>query len=73
MVDGTDEKTISDAAMFIYKMLVSKDYQKNNCHYIIFLNKNDLPNYVGRTKLEQKLEDEIEHIKQSKINLGEEN
>ena len=59
--------------MFICKMLVSKDYQKNNCNYIIFLNKNDLPTYIGKTKIEQKLEDEIEHIKQSRINLGEEN
>lgn len=59
--------------MFIYKMLVSKDYQKNNCNYIIFLNKNDSPTYIGKTKIEQKLEDEIEHIKQSRINLGEEN
>lgn len=59
--------------MFLYKMLVSKDYQKNNCNYIIFLNKNDLTSYVGKAKIEQKLEDEIEHIKQSRINLGEEN
>lgn len=57
VVDGTDEKTISDASMFMYKVLVSKEYQRNNCDYIIFFNKNDLPSYLGKAKLEQKLED----------------
>lgn len=70
-MDGTEEKTISDAAMFMYKMLVSKDYQKNNCNYIIFLNKKDEAGYLGRVKMEQKLEDEMEHIKQSRISEGE--
>lgn len=37
--------------MFIYKMLVSKEYQKNNCNYIIFLNKKDLPGYLGKVKI----------------------
>ncbi len=37
--------------MFLYKVLVSKDYQKNNCNYIIFVNKNDLSGYLGRAKL----------------------
>jgi len=40
---------------------------------VILLNKNDLSAFIGRAKLEQKLEDEIEHIKQSRINQGEEN
>lgn len=50
VIDGTDEKSISDAAMFIYKVLVAKEYLNNNCNYIIFLNKNDLPGYIGKTK-----------------------
>jgi|688.fasta_scaffold277773_1 hypothetical protein len=37
--------------MFLYKVLVSKDYQKNNCNYIIFANKNDAPGFIGRVKL----------------------
>ena len=55
MIDGTDNKLISDAAMFMYKVLVSKEYQRNNCNYVIFLNKNDTEAYIGKAKISQKL------------------
>lgn len=73
VIDGTDEKTFSDAAMFIYKVLVSKEYQRERGNYVVFLNKKDAGGYLGRAKIEHKLEDQIEHIKQARINLGEEN
>ena len=31
VIDGSDAKTLSDAAMFLYKVLVSKNYQKKEC------------------------------------------
>lgn len=57
MIDGTDEKTFSDAAMFIYKVLVSKEYQRERGNYVVFLNKKDAGGYLGRAKIEHKLED----------------
>ena len=73
VVDGSDAKSLSDAAMFLYKVLVSKSYQKKECEYIIFLNKSDAKGYVGKSAAQKKIEDEIEHIKQSRINQAEEN
>lgn len=72
-MDGCDPKSFSDASMFIYRVLVSKEYQRHNCNYLIFLNKSDAPGYWGEARFRQKLEDEIELIKQSRINQGEEN
>lgn len=58
--------------MFMYRTLISTNYQRRNCEYLIFLNKNDDKKFIGMNKTKQKIEDEIEHIKQSRINSGEE-
>ena len=73
LVDGTDAKYLSDAAMFLYKVLVSKKYQNQECHYMFFLNKSDSSNFMGKPAAQKRLEDEMEHIKHSRINQGEEN
>ena len=31
VIDGSDSKTLSDAAMFLYKVLASKSYQNKEC------------------------------------------
>jgi translation elongation factor EF-1alpha len=59
VIDGSDEKGISDAAMFMDRVLVCRGYQKKECNYLVFLNKNDLPEYIGHVRFQQKLEDEI--------------
>lgn len=41
VIDGTNTYTFGDEAMFLYRVLVNKAYQRDNCHYIIFLNKKD--------------------------------
>ena len=73
VIDGTDQKSLSDAAMFLYRVLVSKAYQRYNSNYLIFLNKSDETGYMGKAAALKRLEDEIEHIKHSRINQGEEN
>ena len=72
VIDGTDDKTLADAAMFLYRVLVSKVYQKEECGYILFLNKSDATGYIEKAAAERKLEDEMEHIKQSRIKGGDE-
>jgi GTPase SAR1 family protein len=41
IIDGTDSKKLGDAALFIYRVLISKQYQKDPNNYLIFLNKED--------------------------------
>ncbi len=41
VVDGTDSTKLGDVALFMYRLLVSKSYQKRECNYIVFLNKSD--------------------------------
>lgn len=57
IIDGSDDATFSDAAMFIYRVLISKSYQNRNCNYVVFLNKKDHKNYMGLIKARQRLED----------------
>ena len=47
VIDGTDSKKLADAALFIYRVLVSKMYQKDSCNYLIFLNKNEEKGFFG--------------------------
>ena len=47
VVDGTDSKKLGDAALFIYRILVSKQFQKDPCNYLLFLNKNDEKGFHG--------------------------
>lgn len=71
MVDGADSKKLGDAALFIYRVLVNKHFQKDPCNYVVFLNKNDLKTFHGQEKLVKRIEDEIETIKVSRRNLTE--
>lgn len=41
VIDGTNTYTFGDEAMFLYRVLVNKAYQRDSCHYVIFLNKKD--------------------------------
>jgi hypothetical protein len=68
VVDGTDATKLGDVALFMYRMLVSKSYQKRECNYILFLNKFDHENFLTKVKIVKRVEDEIEHIKQSRKN-----
>ena len=68
MVDGTDPTKLGDAGLFMYRMLVNKEFQKRECNYILMLNKSDHENFLTRVKVIKRLEDEIEHIKQSRKN-----
>jgi len=67
-VDGTDSRKLGDAALFIYRMLINKQFQKDPCNYIVFLNKEDERNFHGKEKLVKRLEDEIETIKVTRRN-----
>ena len=71
VVDGTDSKKLGDAALFIYRVLVSKQFQKEPCNYLVFLNKNDEKGFYGAEKLVKRIEDEVETIKISRRNLTE--
>lgn len=73
VIDGADSKKLGDAALFIYRVLVNKQFQKDPCNYIIFLNKNDLKTFHGQEKLVKRIEDEIETIKVTRRNQTEEN
>jgi signal recognition particle receptor subunit beta len=73
VIDGTDSKKLGDAALFIYRVLISKQYQKDPCNYVIFLNKEDGKGFHGQEKLMKRLEDEIETIKISRRNQPEDN
>ena len=55
VIDGTNLKSLGDAAMFIYRVLINKSYQRNNCNYIIFLNKTDRKGFMGKEKAEKHL------------------
>ena len=68
VVDGTDSKKLGDAALFIYRVLVNKEYQKDPCNYLIFLNKTDAKGFHGLEKLVKRVEDEIETIKATRRN-----
>lgn len=57
VIDGTDSKKLGDAALFIYKVLISKQYQKESCNYIIFFNKSDSSSFHGEEKLIKRIED----------------
>jgi tRNA C32,U32 (ribose-2'-O)-methylase TrmJ len=72
-VDGADSKKLSDAALFLYRVLISKLFQKDPCHLIVFLNKEDEKGFHGKEKLVKRLEDEIETIKYSRKNQPEDN
>lgn len=47
VVDGTDSKKLSDAALFIYRVLISKIYQQQPCPIIIFFNKAEEKGFHG--------------------------
>lgn len=57
VVDGTDSKKLSDAALFIYRMLINKVFQKDPCNYVLFLNKDDEKSFHGQEKLIKRIED----------------
>ena len=71
VIDGADSKKLGDAALFIYRVLVNKQFQKDPCNYVIFLNKSDLKSFHGQEKLVKRIEDEIETIKVTRRNLTE--
>lgn len=50
VIDGTSQKSFGDAAMFIYRVLVNKNYQKDNCNFVIFLNKQDSTGFIGKER-----------------------
>lgn len=58
-VDGCDSKKLSDAAIFIYRLLVSKKYQQDPCELVLFFNKADERSFHGQEKLTKRIEDEI--------------
>ena len=57
VIDSTDPKSFSDAAMFLYRVLVSKAYQRHENNYLIFLNKSEETGAVSRQAAEKQLED----------------
>lgn len=73
VVDGTDSKKLGDAALFIYRVLVNKQFQKERCNYILLFNKSDLSTFHGQEKLAKRIEDEIETIKATRRNETDEN
>jgi hypothetical protein len=54
-LDGTDSTKLGDAALFMYRLLVSKAYQKQECNYILFLNKADNENFLTKAKIVKRL------------------
>lgn len=73
VVDGTDSKKLADVALFIYRVLVSKMFQREGCNYVILLNKSEEKGFHGIDKLVKRIEDEIETIKVSRKNQVEDN
>lgn len=73
MIDGADSKKLGDAASFIYRVLVNKQFQKDSCNYILFFNKSDLSSFHSSEKLAKRIEDEIETIKVTRRNGTEDN
>lgn len=59
VIDGSDPTKLGDACLFLYRLLVSKAYQKRECNYVIYLNKSDEENFLGKAKIVKRLEDEI--------------
>ena len=57
VVDGTDATKLGDVGLFMYRMLVNKEYQKRECNYILFLNKSDHENFLTKAKILKRLED----------------
>lgn len=55
LIDGTDLNSFTDAALFMYRVLINKAYQKGKCEYLVFLNKNDDKKYVGLNKAKQRI------------------
>lgn len=73
VVDGSDSKKLADAALFLYRVLISKKHQQEACNYVVLLNKSDDAGFYGVAKIEKRLEDEIETIKSTRKNQGEDN
>ena len=59
VIDGSDPTKLGDACLFLYRLLVSMAYQKRECNYVIYLNKSDEENFLGKAKIVKRLEDEI--------------
>lgn len=59
VIDGTDSKKLADAALFIYRVLINKQFQREPCHYIILLNKEDEQGFYGVERLCKRIEDEV--------------
>ena len=57
VVDGTNQDAISGVAELLYKLLVSVEYQKAEPPHTIFLNKEDLPSFMGEKMFQKRLED----------------
>lgn len=55
MIDGADSTKLGDAALFLYRLLVSKAYQKRECNYVLYLNKSDEENFLGKVKVVKRL------------------
>lgn len=55
VVDGTDSKKMSDAALFLYRVMINKKYQSQPCNYLLYLNKNDEKTFYGAPKIEKKI------------------
>ena len=55
VADGADSRKLSDTALFLYRILISKNYQKDPCPLILFLSKADLPNFHGEGKLVKRI------------------
>jgi len=55
VIDGSDPIKLGDASLFLYRLLVSKAYQKRECNYVIYLNKCDEENFLGKVKIVKRL------------------
>lgn len=55
MVDGCDSKKLGDCALFIYRLMISKKYQRQPCNLVVFFNKNDGSGFFGALKLEKRI------------------
>lgn len=55
VIDGTDAHKIGDAAQFLYRVLLNKKYQRCRCHYVLLLNKEDDPGFLGRDRIIKRL------------------
>lgn len=72
VVDGTNAESLLGTAELLYKILISKSYQKNQPNHIIFLNKSDSAGFLGEKMFQKKLEDEMERIKLSRRTMVDE-